>query len=362
MRYGLCAVRAPEDERDSLRRVRRRRLRRSLELVVVVTTLVLALQVLSALDWSDLERQIVAADRRAVALTVALLVLRWVVWNVRWRLALAGIAATAGSLRTFGAILAGAALNHLTPAFRVLGGLVRARYVSGGDPSRFGPSYGSVLWDQIVNQVVAGAASAAAFILLSWRLGRAGQSLVASLMVGATILLLPLLWRRLQRTGLLDEEPAPDPDAEGRPRWARAIAVGGRQALHRLDELLAERPLLVRAAALSALYVSFNIGAAWTAFAALGDPPSLETVFLAASLGVTLGALSGTPGGGLTTEAAMVACFVLLGTDRSVALAGTLLYRGLHYALVLALGLPSLALLEADHRRRVASRSAPQGG
>jgi uncharacterized membrane protein YbhN (UPF0104 family) len=55
----------------------------------------------------------------------------------------------------------------------------------------------------------------------------------------------------------------------------------------------------------------------------------------------------------------MVTCFVLLGTDRSAALAGTLLFRGLHYALVLLLGLPSLALLETDHRRRAAASGAP---
>jgi uncharacterized membrane protein YbhN (UPF0104 family) len=42
----------------------------------------------------------------------------------------------------------------------------------------------------------------------------------------------------------------------------------------------------------------------------------------------------------------MMASFKLLGVDEVLAAAGTLLYRGIHYATVLALGLPALAWLE----------------
>jgi hypothetical protein len=42
----------------------------------------------------------------------------------------------------------------------------------------------------------------------------------------------------------------------------------------------------------------------------------------------------------------MVASFAALGVDRVDAAAGTLLFRGLHYATVLGLGLPALVLLE----------------
>jgi uncharacterized membrane protein YbhN (UPF0104 family) len=47
----------------------------------------------------------------------------------------------------------------------------------------------------------------------------------------------------------------------------------------------------------------------------------------------------------------MVKCYELLDVETSIALAATLLYRGLHYLLVLTLGGPSLAVLELLHRR-----------
>jgi uncharacterized membrane protein YbhN (UPF0104 family) len=42
----------------------------------------------------------------------------------------------------------------------------------------------------------------------------------------------------------------------------------------------------------------------------------------------------------------MVASFTVMGVGRVEAAAATLLYRGLHYATVLAVGLPALILLE----------------
>jgi uncharacterized membrane protein YbhN (UPF0104 family) len=46
------------------------------------------------------------------------------------------------------------------------------------------------------------------------------------------------------------------------------------------------------------------------------------------------------------SEAAMIAVFVALGVDRLDATAATLLYRGLHYLVVLGLGAPALVWLE----------------
>ncbi|MDX1644630.1 MAG: lysylphosphatidylglycerol synthase domain-containing protein, partial [Thermoanaerobaculia bacterium] len=110
--------------------------------------------------------------------------------------------------------------------------------------------------------------------------------------------------------------------------------------------------LLISVGLLALLYVALNWAAAWSASNALARPLEPLTVFLALSLGTTVGALSGTPGGTLTTEAAMIACYVLLGVDRQTALAATLLYRGLHYLLVLTLGLPALVGCELAHCRR----------
>jgi len=64
------------------------------------------------------------------------------------------------------------------------------------------------------------------------------------------------------------------------------------------------------------------------------------------ALGNAAGMLTGTPGGLGTTEAAMVGSFVAMGMNREDALAGTLLYRGLHYVSILGIGLPALLFLE----------------
>jgi uncharacterized membrane protein YbhN (UPF0104 family) len=70
------------------------------------------------------------------------------------------------------------------------------------------------------------------------------------------------------------------------------------------------------------------------------------TVAITVALGAAAGQLTGTPGGAATTEAAMIACFVALGVDRVEAVAATLLYRGLHYGLIMILGVPALLYFE----------------
>jgi uncharacterized membrane protein YbhN (UPF0104 family) len=56
--------------------------------------------------------------------------------------------------------------------------------------------------------------------------------------------------------------------------------------------------------------------------------------------------LTGRPGGLGTTVAGLVGSLGFVGVGRVVAAAATLLYRGLHYATGLAVGLPALAVLE----------------
>jgi uncharacterized protein (TIRG00374 family) len=89
-----------------------------------------------------------------------------------------------------------------------------------------------------------------------------------------------------------------------------------------------------------------NILAQWFVFHALGVDVNPLVLLAGVALGNAAGMLTGTPGGLGTTEAAMVGSFVMMGMDRVDATAGTLLYRGLHYASILAIGLPSLLFLE----------------
>lgn len=361
MRYGVPIVPHSDAERQR-RRSRRRWARRSLELVLVAAALYLAVQMLSEVGWASLRRRVGQADISLLGLTTALLLARWLLWNVRWRLAMRGIGVFASRARTLFAILAAVALNHLTPSFRIFGGLVRARFVSTAPDAGFAAIYGSVLFDQVINQSVAGALSALAFIGLAWRLGRPNEVLAGALLVTSLILLVPLLHRHLSRRGLLPSTAGEGDLADRVGRRLRPLAERSRDFLASLQRLFANRLLLTRAVFLGLLMSACNLAAAWAAFAALGEPPPLTWIFFSVSLGVMIGALSGTPGGGLTTEAAMVTCYTLLGADRASALSATLLYRGLHYALVVLLGLPALITLETLYRRGIKGPTEDGGG
>jgi uncharacterized protein (TIRG00374 family) len=170
------------------------------------------------------------------------------------------------------------------------------------------------------------------------------------LIVTSLLLLIPLLLRRYRRLRNLSRPNAGSAD-DAEAGIGRRLMRRGRRSISELEHLIHEPGLLAFSVVLSLVYVLLNLGAAWMAFRALGGSPSIMSVFLAVSVGVTVGALSGTPGGGLTTEVAMVKCYELLGVETPIALAATLLYRGLHYLLVLVLGGPSLAVLELLHRR-----------
>lgn len=335
---------------ESPGRVKRRWLRRSLQALLILAGLYLTFDLLSGMGWRELARELRSAHPRLVGYACLLLFLRWVAWSGRWSLSLRRAGVTVPIWRPLPTILAAAMVNHVTPSFRVFGGLLRARYISRAAGAPFSAAYGSVLFDQIVAQTVVGAITAIAFVLMALQLGRFRQAVAAALIVTSLLLLIPLLLRRYRRLRNLSR-PDPGSADEAQAGIGRRLMRRGRRAISELEHLIHEPGLLALSVTLSLVYVSLNLGGAWMAFRALGESPSMMSVFLAVSVGVTVGALSGTPGGGLTTEVAMVKCYELLGVETSIALAATLLYRGLHYLLVLGLGGPSLAILEFLHRR-----------
>jgi hypothetical protein len=349
---------ANETDRDSPGRIKRRWLRRALQALLLFAGLYLAVDLLADMGWRELVSQLRSAQPGLIATICLLLFLRWVVWSSRWNLSLHRAGVRVPAWRPLPTILAAAFVNHVTPSFRIFGGLLRARYVSRPAKEPFSVAYASVLFDQIVAQTVMGALSAIAFVILALELGRFRQALAAGLIVTSLLLLIPLLLRRYRR--LRQPSPARPDGAETETLGAgRSLLKLAKGAFVVLEKLVHEPRLTGMAIALSLAYAVLNIAAAWLAFRALGESTSILAVFLAVSVGVTVGALSGTPGGGLTTEAAMVACYDLLGIDRSLALAATVLYRGLHYLLVLSLGAPSLTILEVLHRRGEAADDAP---
>lgn len=331
-------------------------MRHGLEAVLVAAALYLAVGLVPETGWATLTAQIRSAAPGWVGLTCLLLFGRWVVWTTRWRLGLEKRLPGSSWWHALGTILAAAAVNHLTPSFRVFGGLLRARYLGGPDRRRFSTVYGTVLFDQLATQTAIGVLTAVAFVVAAWRLGRLDQMLAGLAVVTAFALLVPVLVSRLRRRRLAATGEARSLDSLSErlgALWRRIQEV-----LRSLEVLLRDLRLLAGVTTLALVYVVFNWAAAWAASVALGRPLEPLTVFLALSLGTTAGALSGTPGGTLTTEAAMVTCYVLLGIDRQTAFAATLLYRGLHYLLVLALGLPALIGCELHHRRLKARRAS----
>jgi uncharacterized protein (TIRG00374 family) len=110
-------------------------------------------------------------------------------------------------------------------------------------------------------------------------------------------------------------------------------------------------------AATGILIFALNVAAQSLVFESLGTHVPAAAVTAAVALGLAAGLLTGTPGGVATTEAAMVGLYVILGISDVEATAGVLLYRGMHYLLVLTLGVPSLFYCGGQTRRRANLRS-----
>lgn len=317
----------------------------------------LTVRILQGLDWSALGRRVRDAGAPWVALAVAAMIARYLVWVGRWRAALrsAGIA-VAGWL-SLGSLLASAAVNSVTPTARVFGGLLRARYLASSHGARsFGHVYGTVLYDQLQHQVVMGLLSVVAVILLGARLGF-GWLVIGGSAMAVLAGLGAWKWRQLtdrQGGSWLESLTARLAEkAVERPAGSRRAALleHGRDAVDTMRRLLVLRSLNVRALLLGVAYFLVNAGAQWLAFRAIDAEVAYLTIVVVVALGTFAGFLAGTPGGMGAAEGAMIAAFVGLQVERVDATAGTLLFRGIHYLVTFGLGLPFLVVLELRHRR-----------
>lgn len=312
-----------------------------------VLALWLTWRLLAGIDWSDLVKRMEEASWWYLAPGILMLLARYAAWDWRFRLASAqAVDHSPGPVLGFFVLMASAALNLITPSARLIGGLMRARYFARSTARSFGLMYGVVLFDQIAHHTVMTSATWIAVIATAFFLGRDLFGLTAMVTLLAAVGAL-YWWSR--RSGSFEENPLVRflarraERAEGR---MQRLYAHGHEAVGVFVRLLANGPLRVHAILIGTLYVVLNAGAQWLIFLALGEHVHPLVVFAGVSLGTAAGTLTGTPGGLGTTEAAMVASFDALGVDRVDAAAGTLLYRGLHYAAVLAVGLPALAVLE----------------
>lgn len=317
------------------------------KLAILAAVLLLAFRLAGDLDWQRVGRRLVSAHPGWVAVAVALLVVRMAIWAERWRLVVERAEGTVPRGVAFRTLTAAMLLNLVSPAARVVGLWMRARVMgrAGGVP--FGRSLGAVLFDQLTHHLVMGGAAVGSLVVVSFLLGHAvlGGAVGAALGVATVVL---LLYRRRGGPGLEVlaaslAERAERAAARGarRGRWL----AGGGTAVGVVRRLLRDRGLVLRGLAFAGLFLAANVLAQEALFAALGTPAGLLRSLAAVTLGTTAGVLLGTPGGLGATEAAMVACYAALGVDRIDATAGVLLFRGLHYAAVLALGVPALVSL-----------------
>lgn len=335
----------PELRRDRLRQVAGAVLKAAL----AIAALYAAWRLAAGIRWSDLAGRLATASRPLVALAVLFLVLRFYLWDLRFRIAAARAAGErAGARFGFPLLLASAALNLVNPAARLLGGPLRARHFArrGGRP--FGLFYGVVLYDQLVHQATISVLTALAVAAAALAGGRAayGWALLALLAAGALGL---LAWNRSRRGRPFTESPLARFLARRAAREDSRLArlyVHGQEAVATFMRLLGDAAMNRRAAALGTALFLANAVAQWLLFRALGEPVGVLPVVAVVALGNAAGMLLGTPGGIGTTEATMVAAYVALGVDRVAAGAATLLFRGLHYALVIAVGGPALVGFE----------------
>lgn len=302
------------------------------------------------IGWADLGRRLAALPAWAAGGTLLLLTVRFVALHLRWSPLLERLGALPPAGHRFAILMSAVLVNHVTPTARVAGGLLRGRYVSRWSGLPFSTVYGAVLLDQAAHQVVIGALTWLAFAAFAWWSGWRALAVTAlALLAGAAALAARHAARPTARATAGDDG---DPGAV--TRLAR-LAAAGRRALATLRTLAGERRLRRRLALYSLLFAAATIAAQWLVFQGLGSPMPIDAVAVGVLLGAAAGTLSGTPGGLGSTEAAMVASYRALGLPAEEALAGTLLMRGLHYALVLALGVPA-ALYSELHRRSAGRR------
>jgi glycosyltransferase 2 family protein len=305
-------------------------------------------RLVAEVGWREVGERLAAARPPIVAVAVACLICQLALWALRQGLSIRRILQTPPGWTIFLALMATAAANFLLPFARLLGGLMRARYLSRASepPAPKRVYYGAVLFDQAVHFLVMASVSLVGLIGASIALDR--PRLAWGLSLGLAAAGIGAFWwarRATRETGgglvrFLERRAARQQGVVGK------LLAGSETAARVFFELAGHPGLWVRTVALGFALFGFVAAAQWTVFAALGTEIEPLVVVGTVSLGLTAGVLLGTPGGLGAAEATMIALYGAFGVDRVDAASAVLLFRGLQFAVVLALGLPSMAALE----------------
>lgn len=400
------AAEAPAAETPAPPSRRRRWAVNAAKLVLLALALWLTWRLLAGLAWEDLAARMEAARRPWLAAALVALTVRFVIWDQRWRRAILRVGPLPPRRLSFASLLSAAAVNTVTPTARLLGGVMRARHLAKAVGQPMGRAYGSVLFDQLAHQVVIGGITWLSLIAAAAVTGKA--NLAVALTAGLALTAAAFaLWLRRRRNGnggegtlvrwLAERVAGRDADeagaltghrqaegeaageaaggriasgeaAGGEPGRLTRLVAHGREAVGVVRRLLADRRLRVEVVLLGLAFFLVNASAQWMVFEALGADVSFVVVLAVVALGAMAGVAVGTPGGLGGAEAAMIASFTAFGVAPLDAAAGALLYRAIHFVVILGLGAPSLVWLEMrlgrrpDSQHRLDSHHRPDAG
>lgn len=300
-------------------------LRVFLSLLLLAAALWFLWRIGSRAGWGNLGRRLAEVTLWPLLLAIAVNLLRYVIWGLRWQQLLRSVARVRWWL-VQRALLASVFYNTVVPGARAFGGVIRARYLARSTGLAPGPLFGAALVDQMGYSLVSMTLGMVFLpgVFLAGRAGAARWFLLPALMVLAVVVLLAWRWRE----GLLEKLRQRMPSVAGNFTGTFRTA----------------RKLLARPGSWGIMVVGGtlvwmgNILTFMLAARALG----LDVPFLVAAAAFTLGSLagvaSGSPGGAGATEAAAVVPLVHLGYPDDLALASVLLARGIHYASAILLG------------------------
>lgn len=313
-----------------------------------ILILALVLRFAAEVDWPLLLERIRTADASWVGLTVLLLFTRLLSWHWRWSSILARTEDRTSAPRRFAILLASVMTNHVVPSMRLAGGLLRARFVARGALG-FGQAYATVLFDTTFHHATSGVFTWVTMLAACWVIGYHWVA-IGLLVAGGSVL--TYVGLRVRRQDPLEGPIARYLKRLQEPGGRLGALVNRSQGLVRMAGfLLSQRTLWWRVPLLSIVWMTTSVAAQWALFRALDLRVGFWVAAAAIGLGVIATVLTQTPGGIGSTETAMVAAYAAFGIDQVDALAGTLLYRGLHYVLVLGIGIPALAWCEVSRPR-----------
>ena len=166
---------------EPLESARNRHLRSAFKLLLVGLALFLVWRLASRVGWREVGERMVEVGPMPLLLSALFLFGRYVAVNLRWSLALHRLGPQPHHLVRILMLFTAALVNHITPAARVLGGILRARYLGRYQSHPFSELYGVVLADQVSHHLVHLVLTWLALVAMAWQLGEHKSALIAGL-------------------------------------------------------------------------------------------------------------------------------------------------------------------------------------